>query len=158
MEIKLNQIEFVIDELRKDANSRRAVIDVRDNKEDTYADDPACLQHIQFFIRHNKLDCSVLFRSNDLFKATYMNAFALIMLQKRVADELGIGVGTYTHRANSAHVYERDFAALEGAVKRIDAEPFEDLTYNYIGDWDEQMAAERPRILEFVEKLREEES
>ena len=60
-----------------------------------------------------------------------MNAYALIMLQKRIADCLGIEVGTYVHRANSFHCYERDFQLLEKYVNRIETSEIEDLTYNY---------------------------
>ena len=149
-----NQINFIIEDLRRNQYSRRAVIDVRDNSKDAYSDDPACLQHIQFFIRDNKLHCKVLFRSNDACKATFMNAFALIMLQKRIADCLGIEVGTYTHRANSFHCYERDFLTLEKYVDKINEFDIEDLTYEYEGDWDWQMAEELPKIMQKVEKLK----
>ena len=76
----LNQIDFIIHDLKRTPISRRAVIDIRDNSEDMYSDDPACLQHIQFFIRDNKLHMKVLFRSNDACKAAFMNMFALIMI------------------------------------------------------------------------------
>ena len=148
-----DQVGFVVNELRENPSSRRAVIDVRNNFEDTNSNDPACLQHIQYFIRDGKLDCSVLFRSNDAVKATYMNAFALIMLQKRIADKLGVEVGTYTHRANSFHAYERDWALLKSYVERIDSKV--DLTYDFVGDWDEQMLEARPEILRKVAELRE---
>ena len=88
--------------------------------DDVGSDDPACLQHIQFFIRDNHLDMKVLFRSNDACKANFMNMFALVCLQKRVADELGVEMGVYTHRANSFHCYEKDFDPLEGYCKRIE--------------------------------------
>lgn len=145
------QYKFVIDELRRNPYSRRAVIDVRRHA-DMRHDDPACLQHIQYFIRDNKLHCKVLFRSNDACKATFMNAFALIMLQKRIADELGVEVGTYTHRANSFHCYEKDFPLLDGYVERILKE--ESLTYNYVGEWDELMEEAKADIAEKVERLR----
>ena len=117
------------------------------------SNDPACWQHAQYFIRDNALHCKILFRSNDACKATYMNAFALIMLQKRIADTLGVKMGTYTHRANSFHCYERDFNMLDGYVKRI--KNGEDITFDFEDDWDELMEEERPSISEMVEKLRE---
>ena len=132
-----NQIQFVLDELKRNPYSRRAVIDIRNNKDDMYSDDPACLQHIQYFIRNGKLDCKVLFRSNDACKATYMNAFALICLQEQLAQKLGVEVGTYTHRANSFHCYEKDYGLLDGYVSRI--ESGKDLTYYYEGDWKDDM-------------------
>ena len=132
-----NQIQFVLDELKRNPYSRRAVIDIRNNKDDMYSGDPACLQHIQYFIRNGKLDCKVLFRSNDACKATYMNAFALICLQEQLAQKLGVEVGTYTHRANSFHCYEKDYGLLDGYVSRI--ESGKDLTYYYEGDWKDDM-------------------
>ena len=150
----LNQFDFIIEELNRNPDSRRAVIDIRDNWDDMYSDDPACLQHIQFFIRDNKLHMKVLFRSNDACKATFMNAFALIMIQKMIADELGIEVGTYTHRANSFHCYEKDFKMLEGYINRIHDYKDEYLTYDYENDWKDMMEESIPEILKNVEKLK----
>ena len=59
------QFEFIENELRRNPSSRRAVIDVRDWRRDTAKESPACLQHIQYFIRDGALHCKVLFRSND---------------------------------------------------------------------------------------------
>ena len=148
-----NQLQFIIDELKRNPYSRRAVIDIRDNSDDMYSADPACWQHAQFFIRDNKLHMKVLFRSNDACKAAFMNAFALIMLQKRVADELGVEIGTYTHRANSYHCYARDFEMLEGYVNRIKTEP-DNITYSYWDDWEEQMSDARPGIAQKVAFLK----
>lgn len=147
-----DQIKFVIDELKRNPSSRRAAIVIR-NAFDIGSDDPACLQHIQFFANNGRLDMKVLFRSNDACKASFMNAFALIMLQKRIADELGIPVGTYTHRANSYHCYERDFETLQGYVRRIDAAPGRCTAY-YEDDWKEMMEEAIPAIQAKVEELK----
>jgi len=131
----INQIEFVTNELRRSADSRRAVINIRDNGVDPFNPNPACLQHMQFFIRDEKLHCKVLMRSNDATKATFMNAFAFIMLQKKIADALGIGVGTYTHRANSFHCYEKDLSLLQQYVDGINesGDSLEGISYEYEG-------------------------
>lgn len=146
-----DQLDFVINELKRNPETRRAVIDIR-SKEDIGSNDPACLQHIQYFIRDGKLDCKVLFRSNDACKATFMNAFALIMLQKKIADSVGVGVGHYTHRANSFHAYEKDFNLLENYISRINSG--EETTYNYVGDWDELMEEARTEIKILVDSIR----
>ncbi len=148
-----DQLPFILEELRRNPSTRRAVMLVRDKSVDMGSDDPACLQHIQYFIRDNKLCCKILFRSNDATKASFMNAFALIMLQKRIADELGIEVGEYVHRANSYHCYEKDFDLIAGYVKRIENDPF-GTTSDYEDGWDEIMEEEREGILEEVEVLR----
>lgn len=147
-----DQLQFVIDELKRNPSSRRAVMTVRDKKADMGSDDPACLQLIQYFIRDGKLDCTVVFRSNDAVKATFMNAFALIMLQKSIADSLGIEVGTYTHRANSFHCYEKDYSRLRQFYSRYNNR--EDLEYDYADGWKEEMEECIPDILADVERLK----
>ena len=153
---RLNQIDFVINELKRNPSSRRAVILVRNPSIDAFSNDPACLQHIQYFIRNGKLDCKVLFRSNDACKATFMNAFALICLQERIAKELGVEVGQYVHRANSFHCYEQDFKLLEGYVFRMmDLEnDIDDLCYDYTYDWKEEMESYQEEIAQKVEELK----
>jgi len=149
-----NQIEFVISELKRNPESRRAVIDIRANSQDMYSSDPACLQHVQFFVRNNKLDCDILFRSNDACKATFMNAFALIQLQKSIADKLGVEVGTYTHRANSFHCYENDYETLNNYCKAINNKDINKLTFDYTGNWDNKMVLSRPAIIQKVKDLK----
>jgi len=150
-----NQIPFVIEDLKRNPSSRRAVMLVRDNSVDLGSEDPACLQHIQYFVRNGKLDCEILFRSNDACKATFMNAFALICLQEMIAKELGIEVGTYTHRANSFHCYEKDFALLDGYCKRLKDNDTDDVTYDYEDGWKDLMEAAQSDIEKRVEELKQ---
>lgn len=148
------QIPFVIEDLKRNPSSRRTVMLVRDWKIDSQSEDPACLQHIQYFIRNGRLDCDILFRSNDACKATFMNAFALICLQEMIAKELGVEVGTYTHRANSFHCYEKDYALLDGYCKRLSSGDFDDVTYDYEDGWKDMMEAVQPEIAKRVEELK----
>lgn len=149
-----SQFQFVLDDLKRNPDSRRAVIGVRDNAHDgdIHNDSPACLQHIQYLIRDGALHCKVLFRSNDAVKASFMNAFALICLQEKLANELGVAVGSYTHRANSYHVYARDYQLLSDYVARI--RQGSEITYDYRGEWDELMEECRPAIFQQVEILK----
>lgn len=151
------QLPFIHRELRRNPDSRRAVIDVRDWKHDSAEGNanPACLQHIQYFIRNGALHCKVLFRSNDATEATFMNSYALICLQERLAKELGVAMGSFTLRANSFHCYEKDFALLEGYCRRIrEAEDTDELCYFYEGDWQELMATAAVEIAQKVEELK----
>lgn len=154
-----DQKEFILNELKRNPNSRRAVIDVRNIGKDCYSEDPACLQHIQYFIRNDKLDCCVLFRSNDATRANFMNSFGLIMLQKWFADELGVKVGTFTLRANSFHCYENELDNLSNYVKKIKEKGYTDksIVFNYKDNWDKKMESSKPIIEEKVRKLRGEE-
>jgi thymidylate synthase len=148
-----DQVQFVIDDLRRSASSRRAIIGVRDNAVDHQLLNPACLQNMQFFIRNGKLDCCVMFRSNDFAQAFFMNAWAFIRLQERIAETLGVPVGTYSHTSNSMHVYEKNFAMFGGYVEQIKARSLEELTYDYedlfkdmMEEYDDEIAAGFARI------------
>ena len=44
-------LPFVLGELKRNRESRRAVISIRDNETDSRTSDPACMQSLQFFIR-----------------------------------------------------------------------------------------------------------
>ncbi|AEH06866.1 thymidylate synthase [Methanothermococcus okinawensis] len=111
---EINQIEYIIDKLKEQPNSRRCVaitwqpdIDIEVSKKD-YGSVP-CLQFVQFLIRDNKLHQTVLFRSNDLMVAFVSNALGLIALGEKVAEEVGVDYGTYTHHSVSMHIYiDRD--------------------------------------------------
>lgn len=151
------QIPFVIGELKRNPYSRRAVIDVRewryDSKEGNTS--PACLQHIQYFIRDGLLHSKILMRSNDAPEATFMNAFAFIMLQKKIALELGTGIGSYTHRANSFHCYEKDFELLKRYAESITTKPLEEITFEYEGFYKDLMEESIPEIMQKVNQIKE---
>jgi len=149
------QLDFVISDLKREPFSRRAVMSIRDFAVDSANEHPACLQSIQYFIRDDKLDCCVLFRSNDLPEAFFMNAFALIKLQEKVASELGVPIGSYSHRSNSMHAYEKNFGLIEGYVKRLETEAEADLLYDYEGFFKDMMAEADPEIMEMVRQKRE---
>lgn len=162
--------QSVIDELERDEKSRRAVISIRDNALDAGSEEPACMQNIQYMIRDGALHCWVLFRSNDAVKASFMNMFALILLQKEFAERLGVGVGTYTHMANNYHCYPEDEETLKKYALRIERDVdfdlrwlekerryklYEDhrlLAYPYVGYWDKMMEEEKPSIAAMVEE------
>ena len=146
------QLDFVVEELRRNSWSRRAVIDIRDNQIDQNNTHPACLQHIQFMIRDGGLDMYVTMRSNDAFEATFMNAFGFIMLQKKVADMLDVAVGRYEHRANSFHVYQKNWEQFEKAVWKIAncGADDESLTYEYESFYEELMEEEVGSIMSTV--------
>lgn len=105
-----NQIDYVIGELRRDKNSRRAVLSIYDAKEwQLYKKDTPCTLAIYYSIEEGKLNASVMMRSNDLVFGFCNDQFCFSNLQKLIADELNIPVGTYYHFVNNLHIYSRHF-------------------------------------------------
>jgi len=148
------QMPFILSELTRNPLTRRAVINIRNFEADSKTTDPACLQSIQFFIRNDKLHMKVLFRSNDLPEAFFFNAFALIRLQEKVAALLTVDVGTYTHRSNSMHCYEKDFGLLDRYAADIKTKSLDDLTHEYDRHYEKMMEEEIPSILKQVDRIK----
>ena len=105
------QLDYVVQELQRDPNSRRAVISLYDGKEhSTYQYDTPCTLAIHFYIEDNKLDMSVMMRSNDLVYGFCNDQYCFSKLQQLIAERLGCEVGIYYHFASNMHIYERHFS------------------------------------------------
>ena len=62
------QIDWVVNLLKTQPNTRQAAISIYDCKEhDKYYNDTPCTYAVQFTILHGKLDMCVVMRSNDLW-------------------------------------------------------------------------------------------
>lgn len=124
---KIDQVKYMIETLKACPHSRRAQAITWKPWEDCGITDPACLQRIWARVINDKLIFNVHMRSNDAFKAAFMNMYAFIDIQKKIADELGVEVGTYTHLIDSYHLYGSYYGEIEGFLK--DNRPIEDKTY-----------------------------
>ena len=105
-----NQVDFVINELIKNKNSRRAVLTIYDGKEhNLHSYDTPCTLNIVFNILDNKLNMSVLMRSNDLWFGFCNDQYCFSKLQEIIAKKLNLKIGWYYHFSNNLHLYERHF-------------------------------------------------
>lgn len=104
-----NQVIKAIELLQKDPTSRRAVLNFNVPNENVIeTKDEICTIALQLLIRDDKLHCTCIMRSNDVwFGLPYDIAF-FTELAKFIARQLNIGYGTYTHFVTSLHVYDRD--------------------------------------------------
>jgi len=126
-----HQIEFIIDELKRNPQSRRAIMNIRDFDIDTSNEHPACLQSIQYFIRNSRLDCKVMMRSNDAYRACFINGWGFIQLQQMLANRLNVALGSYTHDSHSFHIYQENFEGLETMVEKRLVNANKDNYYEY---------------------------
>lgn len=118
--IKNSQFENVLQELKNDPDSRRALMLINNRfdleKAVTHGSkDVPCTVSIQLLVRNRKLHMVANMRSNDIIWGLPYDVFSFTSLQEAICDilknELGIvdDVGTYTHLAGSLHIYERHF-------------------------------------------------
>ncbi|MEK6968763.1 MAG: thymidylate synthase [Nanoarchaeota archaeon] len=118
MKEMIDQIQEVVDELKKTSFSRRAIAMTWRVEEDVNSLNPPCLIIIQCAITNDKLSLTSYFRSNDMFAAWPKNAFGLRKLQQLIAKQIEADLGPLTIISASAHIYEPDWkAAVEIAEK-----------------------------------------
>ena len=100
------QLDYVTEELKKNPQSRRASISIYDAKDrHNFKNDTPCTYAINFYILDNKLNMSVMMRSNDLWFGFCNDQYCFSKLQELISKRLSLDVGTYYHFANNLHLY-----------------------------------------------------
>ena len=131
--------------------------------EDNDCYDPPCLQSIWCRITEEEgtpvLSMNVRFRSNDAYKAAFMNIFALVQLQKKIAGSVSaqmgkpVVLGRYCHLADSYHIYGSYFREFEGRfLGALNKRTFEQRTMR-LEDIKDIMESARPMIMEKVRTM-----
>jgi thymidylate synthase len=103
--VHINQVDYIVDKLKSQPTSRRAIAITWNPVIDEKLEACPCLQLIQCILRDDKLHMRVIFRSNDMLTAAGANMYALVQLQKSIADKLGVTCGIYTHTSLVPHIY-----------------------------------------------------
>jgi len=130
-----DQLQYVVDTLADTPYSRRAQAITWQPWADTKDEHSPCLQRLHFRLVDNYLVMSAHMRSNDAFKAAFMNMYAFTALQKSIADRISekcgrkIKVGQYNHVVDSFHIYGSYFEEFEGFLKSVSNRSWDDRTY-----------------------------
>lgn len=105
-----NQIEYMIERLKENIGSNRAVATLYNIGLDKYQDDIPCLNWMQALVRDDRLYLAVMFRSNDIYNAFPSNMFFLMNIGMYITESLQkqysnlIFSGIY-YNCTSAHYY-----------------------------------------------------
>ncbi|MBN2579908.1 MAG: hypothetical protein JXB10_13045 [Pirellulales bacterium] len=159
----IDQIENLCRQLAETPHTRRAQAVTWKVWEDLSCYDPACLQSVWCRITLDGgrpvLSMNVRFRSNDAYKAAFMNIFALTRLQGQIANRIGeltgktVALGRYCHVADSFHIYGSNLAEFEARfLGAIEKRTFAERTMRY-ADVRDLMEEARPAILEKARKM-----
>lgn len=109
-----DQLNKVIEMIKKDPLTRRASISLYDGKEmDKYEKDTICTYAINFFVQKGKLNMQVVMRSNDLIYGFCNDQYCFSKLQKLVSIATGYPMGYYFHWAANMHIYERHWSMFK---------------------------------------------
>lgn len=131
----VDQLDYVVRTLAAVPHSRRAQVVLWKAWEDAGVDHPACLQRLWFRIFDDRLVLAAHMRSNDAFKAAFMNMYAFTELQRHVAGRISelcgreIRPGQYNHVVDSFHIYGSYFGDFEGFLRSVETRSWEQRTY-----------------------------
>jgi hypothetical protein len=103
-----DQLDKVVELLKKDPDTRQAVLQIWDFNKDlgTVCKDLPCNDLIFLKIRNGKLNITVCCRSNDMIFGCYgANVVQFSVLQEYLAARIGCKVGVYNQISDSFHVY-----------------------------------------------------
>ena len=101
-----NQLDKVIDLLKREKHTRQAAISIYDGKEyDSYTYDTPCTYAVQFTNVENRLNMCVTMRSNDLWYGFCNDQYQFSKLLELVCKETGLDMGSYFHFAHNLHIY-----------------------------------------------------
>jgi thymidylate synthase len=128
---EVDQIKYVIDELRNKPYSRRLVVTAWEPGNATKSKLPPCHYSFAFNVSDGKLNCHLTQRSGDIALGIPFNLAAYSILTYIIAQEVGLQVGMFAHTIIDAHIYVADndsanakYDHLEGLKEQLTRQPF----------------------------------
>ena len=120
--IDFDQLEWLINELRTNPNSRKMIMLSYNPEQINYAALTACHTQVQFQVQNGKLNCMWTQASVDLFLGLPFNILSYAILTHILAKEVGLEVGELIGSLGDVHIYENAVDNLKEQIKR---EPLE---------------------------------
>ncbi len=116
----VDQIAWVLDEIRRNPDSRRLVVTAWNPADlDRMALAPChCL--FQFYVGAGRLSCQLYQRSADAFLGVPFNIASYALLTHMMAQATGLAAGDFVHSFGDAHLYLNH---LEQARRQLTREP-----------------------------------
>lgn len=114
----IDQISWLIDEIRRNPDSRRLVISAWNVADlDAMALQP-CHTMFQFHVAEDKLSCQLYQRSGDIFLGVPFNIASYALLTHMIAQVCGLRVGDFVHTLGDAHLYLNHFDQAREQLSR----------------------------------------
>lgn len=114
-----NQIEWVIEKLKKKPETKAATISMIMPDDEDYI---PCVSAIDFKIRNGKLILSAMCRAIDFGEKVYANLLALKEIQEKVSKAINVPIGELVMYNVSAHIYSENFNKINkilGEIKNV---------------------------------------
>jgi thymidylate synthase len=127
---EVDQIQYVIDEIKRNPNSRRLVISAWEPGNATTSKLPPCHYTFVFNVNDGKLNCHLTQRSGDIALGIPFNLAAYSLLTQVIAQQVGLQLGQFAHTIVDAHIYigekgteNEKYDHLEGLKEQLKRKP-----------------------------------
>jgi thymidylate synthase len=117
----VDQIQWVIDEIKRNPDSRRLIVSAWNPTEIAAMALPPCHCLFQFYVAQGTLSCQLYQRSADTFLGVPFNIASYALLTHMIAHVTGLVAGEFIHTIGDAHLYVNH---LEQVATQLTRPPF----------------------------------
>ena len=102
----IDQISWVIDEIRRNPDSRRLIVSAWNVAELPKMALQPCHALFQYHVANGRLSCQLYQRSADIFLGVPFNIASYALLTQMMAQVCGLRAGDFVHTLGDAHLYK----------------------------------------------------
>ena len=114
----INQIQHIVDEIKRNPDSRRLVVSAWNVGEVQNMALPPCHTMFQFYVTNGKLSCQLYQRSGDVFLGVPFNIASYALLTLMMAQVCGLEPGDFVHTLGDAHIYSNHVEQVKLQLSR----------------------------------------
>lgn len=120
----VDQISYVLHELKNNPNSRRILVsgwnvgELQGLIKGKRSAPPLCHSLFQFYVSDGKLSCQLYQRSADVFLGVPFNIASYALLTMMIAQVTGLKPGEFIHTFGDAHIYRNHIEQVHEQLKR----------------------------------------
>jgi len=115
---RIDQIARVVENIRRDPDSRRHIVCAWNVAEVARMALPPCHLLFQFYVADGRLSCQLYQRSADLFLGVPFNIASYSLLTLMVAQVVGLEPGDFVHTLGDAHLYLNHLDQVDTQLER----------------------------------------
>lgn len=114
----VDQIRRVVDDIKKNPNSRRLIVTGWNPREADQVALPPCHTLFQFYVSDGALSCQLYQRSADVFLGVPFNIASYSLLTMMIAQATDLKAGDFVHTFGDAHLYRNHFEQAQEQLRR----------------------------------------